>query len=63
MEVDLLKPICTRVWIAIEGEMGFWQKIVPEEMPSYCSACWRLGHSVDECRKNSSEQHVTHGMR
>ncbi|XP_027101284.2 uncharacterized protein [Coffea arabica] len=63
VEVDLLKPICTRVWISVEGEMRFWQKIVPEEMPCYCSACWRLGCSVDECRKNSSEQHVTHGMR
>ncbi|XP_027118705.1 uncharacterized protein [Coffea arabica] len=25
VEVDLVKPICSRVWVAVEGETGFWQ--------------------------------------
>ena len=53
VEVDLLKPICSRVWVAVEGEGGFWQNIVLENTPKYCSACWRLGHSVEECKKDT----------
>ena len=58
VEIDLLERICTRVWVAVGREMDFWQKIVPEGLPSYCSSCWRLGHAVEECRKNSVEQLV-----
>ena len=53
MEVDLLKPICPRVWVAVEGEAGFWQNIVVENLPLYCSSCWRLGHSNEDCKKDS----------
>ncbi|XP_027154965.1 uncharacterized protein LOC113755095 [Coffea eugenioides] len=52
VEIDLLKPVCTRVWVAVEGEMGFWQSILVEHLPSYCSSCWRLGHSNAECKKD-----------
>ncbi|XP_027157348.1 uncharacterized protein LOC113758825 [Coffea eugenioides] len=56
VEVDLLKPLCTRVWVAVEGEAGFWQQFVPEGLSSYCSTCRRMGHSVEECRRNAVEQ-------
>ena len=54
VEIDLRKSICSRVWVAVEGEGGFWQKVVMEEVPKYCTTCWRLGHSVEECRKNDA---------
>ncbi|XP_027156068.1 uncharacterized protein LOC113766259 [Coffea eugenioides] len=54
VEVDLLKPICSRVWVAVEGELGFWQNIVLDDTPKYCSACWRLGHLVEECKKDGA---------
>nr|XP_027122138.1 uncharacterized protein LOC113739091 [Coffea arabica] len=50
MEVDLLKPLGSRVWVAVEGATGFWQNIVPDELPAYCSGCLRLGHSVTDCK-------------
>ena len=55
MEIDVAKPIILRVWVAIEGESGFWQRIVPENMPSYYSSCWRLGHPLEVCKKNLVE--------
>ena len=55
VEVDVVKPIVSRICVAVEGETGFWQKIVTEGVPSYCSSCWRLGHSPEECKKNSPE--------
>ena len=51
VEMDLLKPICSRVWVAVEGEAGFWQNIILENLPKYCCSCWRLGHSVEDCKK------------
>ncbi|XP_071909867.1 uncharacterized protein [Coffea arabica] len=55
VEVDVVKPVVLRVWVAIEGETDFWQRIVTKDMPSYCSICCRLGHSLEECKKSSSE--------
>ena len=55
VEVDLLKPICSRVWVAVAGEQGFWQKVAVDDLPKYCSTCWRLGHAVDECKKPAED--------
>ena len=52
VEIDVAKPVLSRIWVAVEGETGFWQTIVPNDMPSYCSSCWRLGHSSENCKKN-----------
>ncbi|XP_071924734.1 uncharacterized protein [Coffea arabica] len=60
VEVDLLKPVCSRVWVAVEGEGGFWQEIVIEHLPSYCSSCWRLGHSNAECNKDRLQSRPGH---
>ena len=57
VEVDLVKPICLRVWVAVEGETGFWQQIVVEDLPSYCSKCWRLGHSIGNCKREEFAGH------
>ena len=55
MELDVAKSFTQRVWVAVEGESGFWQRIVPENMPLYCSSCSRLGHSQEQCKKNVTE--------
>ncbi|XP_071933183.1 uncharacterized protein [Coffea arabica] len=34
VEIDLLKPLCSRVWVAVKGEGGFWQSIEVENLPS-----------------------------
>ena len=39
----------------VERETGFWQWVVIEDIPSYCSSYWRSGHSYEECKKASSE--------
>ena len=56
VEVDLLKPLCLRVWVAVEGATGFWQNIVPDALPAYCAGCWRLGHSLTDCKRKSVTQ-------
>ncbi|XP_027122242.1 uncharacterized protein [Coffea arabica] len=55
VEVDLVKPICSQVWVAVEGEIGFWQQIIIEDLPSYCSVCWQLRHSVGDYKRNAEE--------
>nr|XP_027093796.1 uncharacterized protein LOC113714202 [Coffea arabica] len=55
VEIDVAKIVVPRIWVAVEGELGFWQRIVPDNMPSYCSSCWRLGHSSENCKKNFTE--------
>ncbi|XP_071928074.1 uncharacterized protein [Coffea arabica] len=65
VEIDVSKQVVPRVWIAVEGESGFWQKIVPENLPSYCSYCWRLGHLSVDCKKNLTKpqsKRLQHGL-
>ncbi|XP_027062037.1 uncharacterized protein [Coffea arabica] len=63
VEVDEAKPVVSRICVAVEGEIGSWQRIVAEDMPWYCSFCWRLGHSLDECKKSSFELHLGQNNR
>ena len=28
---------------------GFWQELVPENLPNYCAHCYRQGHTEDKC--------------
>lgn len=39
VELDLLKERPSKIWITIEEEEGFWQKIVSDEVPDYCRHC------------------------
>lgn len=52
VEIDVAKLLVPRVWVAVEGESGFWQRIETENLPPYCSFCSRLGHSHEHCNKN-----------
>ncbi|KAM7492321.1 hypothetical protein LguiA_035242 [Lonicera macranthoides] len=46
IEMDLLKNFPSRIWIG----SGFWQRIVYEIVPSYCTKCYRQGHNNVECK-------------
>ena len=50
MEVDLLKSFPGRIWIGNGDYGGFWQLLVPENIPRYCSHCFRQGHDQGDCR-------------
>nr|XP_018632189.1 uncharacterized protein LOC108948042 [Nicotiana tomentosiformis] len=54
LEVDLLKPLLTSVWVG-DGDddsplKGFEQKLEYENVPKYCKHCKKLGHSLINCR-------------
>ncbi|XP_027158576.1 uncharacterized protein LOC113760210 [Coffea eugenioides] len=49
VEIDLLKPLTLRVWIGNGDHEGFWQALILENMPKYCSHCFRQGHTQNEC--------------
>ncbi|XP_019232594.1 PREDICTED: uncharacterized protein LOC109213268 [Nicotiana attenuata] len=54
VEVDLLKPLLTSVWVGSDDEdsplRGFTQMVKYEGVPKYCRHCKKLGHSLIECR-------------
>lgn len=54
VEVDLLKPLLTSVWVGDKDEdspiKGFVQKVEYEYAPKFCKHCKKLGHSLVNCR-------------
>lgn len=55
VELDILKERPSKIWIATEGEDGFRQKIVYDQVPDYCRHCWHIGHSKNSCRVQHPE--------
>lgn len=53
VEIDLLKPLMTSVWVGDEDEnspfKGFKQKIKHENVPKYCKQCKILENSILNC--------------
>lgn len=49
VELDLLKTLPSRVWIVMGAGEGFWQPLVAESLPLYCSHCFRQGHIPETC--------------
>ena len=49
VEMDLMMPRPSRVWIGNGTHEGFWQELVPENLPSYGSHCFRQWHTEDGC--------------
>ena len=49
VEIDLLQPLPSRIWIGNGEHSGFWQQLVPERLPQYCDHCFRQGHDRDTC--------------
>ncbi|KAL2506640.1 Reverse transcriptase domain-containing protein [Abeliophyllum distichum] len=62
--VDLLRPsearVCVdlnlehklpdRIWIDQGESRSFWQPIVYEKLPHFCTKCHHMGHIIDHCR-------------
>nr|UOX39820.1 DUF4283 domain-containing protein [Erythronium dens-canis] len=51
VEIDLTKPIPTKVFIQIGEAEGYWQPIAFEGNPVYCSFCKMHGHATLFCRR------------
>ncbi|XP_071939955.1 uncharacterized protein [Coffea arabica] len=49
VEMDLLRSTPSLVWIGNGNHTGFWQELVVENLPRYCSHCFRQGHDVENC--------------
>lgn len=48
IEYDVSCPLLSLVWIG-EGDFKFWQNVIFERIPSYCTSCKHLGHTSDTC--------------
>lgn len=48
IEYDIATALIPRIWIG-EGESGFWQDVIFENVPDYCTACKHLGHAEKNC--------------
>ncbi|XP_056696946.1 uncharacterized protein [Spinacia oleracea] len=44
VEIDLRKPIITKVWVG-----GFWQPVVYENITALCFKCGKIGHVLERC--------------
>lgn len=59
IEYDISKPLVPRIWIG-EGDSGFWQSVVFEKIPAYCTSCMHLGHSTEACLVTSAGLRKAH---
>ena len=49
VECDVSQPSFTKkVWVG-DGNYGFVQDIIIEQLPAYCMSCKHLGHSQEKC--------------
>ena len=62
VEMDLLRSTPSRVWIGNGNHAGFWQELVVENLPRYCSHCFRQGHDVETCHVLKPELRGTSGQ-
>lgn len=51
VEIYLLKPLPTRVWIGTGGSKRFWQHMHYEDLPSCSSHCFKIGYDLHNCKK------------
>ena len=58
-----MKDLLSRVWIAFGDTLGFWQELIPENLPSYCGHCFHQGHTVEECRVKNPGLRVEQSRR
>lgn len=49
VELDISKPLPSRVWIGCPGG-GAWQEVIYPNLPAYCSVCSRIGHNAAACK-------------
>lgn len=51
VEVDLLKDLLIKIWIGTGVGKGFWQSVLCENLPPYCSYCKKIGHGTFNFKK------------
>lgn len=55
IDLDISVALPDRIWIGV-SRGGFWQRVVYENLPLYCSACSKQGHTHATCRRNCSRE-------
>ncbi|KAL2534391.1 Uncharacterized protein Adt_07742 [Abeliophyllum distichum] len=50
MEVNLEHKLPEWIWIDRDDGRSFWQTVVYEKPPLFCSKCRHMGHSLGQCR-------------
>ncbi|KAL2485145.1 Uncharacterized protein Adt_29901 [Abeliophyllum distichum] len=50
VEVNLEHKLPDRVWIERGESRSFWQPVVYEQLPHFCTKCRHMGHLIDKCR-------------
>lgn len=53
VELDLLKPLPSRVWIGTKSRKGYWQTVNYEDLPSYYLFCLLMGHSMQQYKRRN----------
>ena len=63
MLLDLLRTLPSRIWIGNGDSAGFWQELVVENLPQYCTHCCRQGHGENNCHVLHPEMRHSSGQR
>lgn len=63
VEIDLLKPLVTEMFVGFSTkpgmeDKGYIQRIEYERTHYYCTHCFKQGHSVEVCRLIEMEVEV-----
>ncbi|GAA0162930.1 hypothetical protein LIER_18920 [Lithospermum erythrorhizon] len=64
VELDVSKPLVDQVWVSFEDDdhqennEGFWQRVEYDETPKYCSKCFHMGHSLEECKHDFEKERL-----
>lgn len=54
VEVNLLNPLLQRIWLRTKYDF-FFQSITYDNLPSYCSSCWKIGQAFQSCCLSTAE--------
>ncbi|CAH9075821.1 unnamed protein product [Cuscuta europaea] len=59
IELNVSNPLPQKIWIE-NGNQGFFQHVKYENLPRYCSKCFRFDHETKSCSmKSSNTMHIT----
>ncbi|KAJ6844545.1 uncharacterized protein M6B38_293125 [Iris pallida] len=50
VDIDISKPLRSRIRIKLPDEKSFWQDILYEERTPICSVCFHQGHRAKDCK-------------
>ncbi|GAA0162286.1 hypothetical protein LIER_39384 [Lithospermum erythrorhizon] len=64
VELDVSKPLVDEVWVSFEDDdhldnnEGFWQRVEYDETLKYCSKCFYMGHSLEDCKRDFEKERL-----